>query len=143
MTDDKNTQENFLKLINIMRTLRAPEGCKWDRAQTHESLIKNLQEESQEVICAINNKDDENLQEELGDLLLQVMFHTAIAAEQNRFDIGDVIDGLNQKLTRRHPHVFGDAKAATPEEALAQWREIKKQEKALKLKKQQAKQQGK
>lgn len=133
MTSDNNTQANFLKLIDIMRALRAPDGCKWDKAQTHESLIKNLLEESQEVICAINNKDDENLQEELGDLLLQVMFHAAIAAEQNRFDIGDIIDGLNQKLTRRHPHVFGDAKADTQEQALARWNEIKKQEKLLKL----------
>ena len=132
---DQNTAKLFCDFINTLKQLRGPQGCKWDKAQTHETLIKCLQEESGEVITAIQNKDDENLQEELGDLLLQVVFHAAIAEEQNRFTLADVIDGVNQKLIRRHPHVFGDAKASTPEEALAQWKEIKKQEKLLKAQK--------
>ncbi len=135
----KDAAELFNELLGILTKLRGPEGCKWDKAQTHETLIKCLREESQEVITAIENKDDENLQEELGDLLLQVVFHAAIAQEQNRFTIKEVIDGLNQKLLRRHPHVFGGAKAATPEEALAQWKEIKRQEKLLKAQKAEAK----
>ena len=101
----KDAAELFNELLGILTKLRGPEGCKWDKAQTHETLIKCLREESQEVITAIENKDDENLQEELGDLLLQVVFHAAIAQEQNRFTIKEVIDGLNQKLLRRHPHV--------------------------------------
>jgi MazG family protein len=128
----KDVTELFGELVQTMRRLRAPDGCKWDRAQTHESLIKCLKEESQEVIDAINNKDDDNLKEELGDLLLQVVFHAAIAQESGRFDLGDVVDGINQKLLRRHPHVFGSAKASTPEEALAQWHEVKRQEKEAK-----------
>jgi len=132
----KPAAKHFEELLSTMRALRAPEGgCKWDKAQTHETLIKCLQEEAQEVVDAINNKDDDNLKEELGDLLLQVVFHAAIAAEQNRFDITDVIEGINQKLIRRHPHVFAGAPAATPEEALRRWREIKKKEKESKSKK--------
>ena len=135
MKKDKTAPELLAELMQTMTALRGPEGCKWDKAQTHETLIKNLREESQEVIDAIENKDDENFKEELGDLLLQVVFHAAIAGEQGRFDLGDVIDGINQKLIRRHPHVFAGAKAGTPEEALARWREIKRQEKENKLKK--------
>jgi MazG family protein len=132
MKTNETAAQKFEELIKTMRRLRAPDGCKWDKAQTHKSLIKCLREEAQEVIDAIENKDDENLKEELGDLLLQVVFHSAIAQEENRFTLGEVIDGINQKLIRRHPHVFAGAKADTPEEALAQWREVKKQEKAAK-----------
>ncbi|MDR1683992.1 MAG: MazG family protein [Elusimicrobiota bacterium] len=127
---NKKTKAGLEELMQTMRALRGPEGCKWDKAQTHQSLIKCLREEAQEVISAIENKDDENLKEELGDLLLQVVFHAAIAQEQNRFTLEDVIDGLNQKLIRRHPHVFAGAKAASAQEALAQWKEIKRLEKA-------------
>ena len=127
-----NDGKKLEQLTKTMRRLRGPRGCVWDKAQTHESLIKCLQEESQEVIDAINNKDDENLKEELGDLLLQVVFHCAIAGEQERFTLADVISGINQKLIRRHPHVFAGAAAKTPEEALARWREIKNREKAAK-----------
>ena len=133
--EDKDTAKLFCDFITTLKTLRGPQGCKWDKAQTHETLIKCLQEESGEVIAAIQNKDDENLQEELGDLLLQVVFHAAIAQERNRFTLADVINGVNQKLIRRHPHVFGDAHASTPEEALTQWKEIKRQEKLLKAQK--------
>ncbi len=122
----------FDEVTHTLKVLRSPKGCKWDRAQTHESLIKNLREESQEVIKAIQNKDDENLCEELGDLLLQVLFHAAIAQEQKRFTLAQVINGLNKKLIRRHPHVFGNKKVSTPEEALAMWKAVKAKEKLLK-----------
>lgn len=122
----KNT---FADLVETFAILRGPNGCPWDKKQTHESLIKCLQNESQELIDAINNKDDENMKEELGDVLLQVLIHSQIAAEEGKFTIDDVIQGLHDKLHRRHPHVFGEhAKAASPEEALAVWREMKRKE---------------
>ena len=109
--------------------MRGPNGCPWDKKQTHESLIKCLQNESQELIDAINKKDDENMKEELGDVLLQVLMHSQIAAEEGKFTIDDVIQGLYDKLHRRHPHVFGDlAHAASAEEALALWKEAKRKE---------------
>ena len=122
----KNT---FDDLVETFAILRGPNGCPWDKKQTHESLIKCLQNESQELIDAINNKDDENMKEELGDVLLQVLMHSQLAAEEGKFTIDDVIQGLYDKLHRRHPHVFGEhGKAASPEEALAVWREMKKKE---------------
>ena len=142
MKNEKDTQKLFTELVSTMQRLRAPEGgCSWDKAQTHETLIKCLQEESGEVIEAIRSKDDENLQEELGDLLLQVLFHAEIAQEEGRFTLADIIDGLNQKLIRRHPHVFGGATATSPEHALEQWKAVKEQERAIK--EQQAKIKGK
>ncbi len=131
MKKDTNASKEFNKLLKIMKCLRGPKGCKWDKAQTHESIIKNLKEESGEVISAIKKKDDVNFREELGDLLLQVVFHAQMAAERRAFGIAEVLDGLNQKLIRRHPHVFGTAKAQSPQEALAQWKKIKEKEKAL------------
>ena len=123
------TKNNFNDLVVTFAVLRGPNGCPWDRKQTHESLIKCLQNESQELIDAINNKDDENMKEELGDVLLQVLMHSQIAAEEGKFTIDDVIQGLYDKLHRRHPHVFGEhAKAATAEEALEVWRAMKKKE---------------
>jgi MazG family protein len=120
-------------LVETFAILRGPNGCPWDKKQTHETLIKCLQNEAQELIDAINNKDDENMKEELGDVLLQVLIHSQIAAEEGKFTIEDVITGLYDKLHRRHPHVFGDgAKASTPEEALALWKEMKKKERAEK-----------
>lgn len=122
----KNT---FADLVETFAVLRGPNGCPWDKKQTHESLIKCLQNESQELIDAINNKDDENMKEELGDVLLQVLIHSQIAAEEGKFTIDDVIQGLYDKLHRRHPHVFGGhTKAVSPEEALEVWREMKKKE---------------
>lgn len=122
----KNT---FADLVETFAILRGPNGCPWDKKQTHESLIKCLQNESQELIDAIHNKDDENMKEELGDVLLQVLIHSQIAAEEGKFTIDDVIQGLYDKLHRRHPHVFGEhARAASPEEALEVWREMKKKE---------------
>lgn len=123
------TKNNFNDLVETFAVLRGPNGCPWDKKQTHESLIKCLQNESQELIDAINNKDDDNMKEELGDVLLQVLLHSQIAAEEGKFTIDDVIQGLYDKLHRRHPHVFGEhAKAASPEEALNVWREMKKKE---------------
>ena len=126
-------KNNFADLVETFAVLRGPNGCPWDKKQTHESLIKCLQNESQELIDAIQNKDDENMKEELGDVLLQVLMHSQIAAEEGKFTIEDVIQGLYDKLHRRHPHVFGaHAHAATPEEALALWKEMKKKERAQK-----------
>lgn len=126
----KNT---FADLVETFAILRGPNGCPWDKKQTHESLIKCLQNEAQELIDAINHKDDENMKEELGDVLLQVLLHSQIAAEEGKFTIDDVIQGLYDKLHRRHPHVFGEhAKAESPEKALAVWREMKKKEREKK-----------
>ncbi len=119
----------YEELLGIVAELRGEQGCPWDKAQTHESLIKCLQEESGEVIQAIENKDDENLCEELGDVFLQVLMHSQIAAEEQRFTIEDVVDMLAKKLVRRHPHVFGEGKALTPEEGLASWEAVKRMEK--------------
>jgi len=104
-------------------------GCPWDREQTHRTLLKYLREETGEVAAAVRKKDWKNLEEELGDVLLQVVFHSALAKKAGRFDIGDVISGINAKLVRRHPHVFGGAPLSTPEEVLAQWDRIKRKEK--------------
>lgn len=130
-------QKKFTSFVKTTKDLIGPGGCPWDKKQTHESLIKCLREESEEVVKAIENKDDENLQEELGDLLLQVVFHANLAENRGAFTLADVIDGINAKLIRRHPHVFGGVKPAqTQEEALERWQEIKRQEKeAKKLKK--------
>lgn len=125
----------YEELLQIVAELRSEHGCPWDRKQTHESMIKCLREESEEVVQAIENQDDENLCEELGDVMLQVLMHSQIAAEENRFTIEDVVDMLAKKLVRRHPHVFGGQKALTAEEGLASWNAIKEQEKALKHKK--------
>lgn len=125
----------YEQLVDIIAELRSDHGCPWDRAQTHESMIKCLYDECDEVVEAIKNKDDENLCEELGDVLLQVLLHAQIAREEGRFTIEDVVDSLARKMIRRHPHVFGDApKAQTEEEGLAMWKAIKEQEKKMKAK---------
>ena len=123
---------SFADLVEITAKLRSPEGCPWDREQTFESLKKYLAEESQEVFDAVDHQDMENLCEELGDVLLQVVMNSQIAAEMGAFTIEDVIDGVSRKMVRRHPHVFGDAKVTSPEESLALWNAIKKQEKEAK-----------
>ena len=123
------TKNNFNDLVQTFAVLRGPNGCPWDKKQTHETLIKCLRSETQELVDAIEKKDDENMKEELGDVLLQVLMHSQIAAEEGKFTIDDVIQGLYDKLHRRHPHVFGaHARAATTEEALALWKEMKKKE---------------
>ena len=115
-------------LQEILRELRGPEGCPWDRDQDYDSLKTTLRDESQEVLDAVDKRDMENLKEELGDLLLQVLFYADLAREDGHFTLEDVMTGLGRKLVRRHPHVFGDAEANTPEEALALWREVKRRE---------------
>ena len=122
----------FDALIGIIAELRSDHGCPWDKEQTFESLKKCLADEAQEVFEAVDNKDMENLCEELGDVLLQVVLYSQIAKEAGAFTIDDVIDGISKKMVRRHPHVFGDIEVNSPEEALALWKEIKLQEKAKK-----------
>lgn len=121
-------------LIRAMHKLRAPGGCPWDREQTHSSLLKYLKEESREVARAVRRKDWENLKDELGDVLLQVLFHSELASEAGRFDIHDVFANLKAKLVRRHPHVFGRGRKEklTPAEVVQRWNIIKAQEKRRK-----------
>ena len=121
-------RQQFSSLREIIKTLRGPNGCPWDQKQTHQSLKKNLVEETQELLEALDGEDVEHIIEELGDILLQVMLHAQIGEEEGLFSIDDVIRGLTEKLIRRHPHVFGDIKAKSPEEALAIWNEAKKNE---------------
>jgi MazG family protein len=118
----------FERLLEIMRRLRQPGGCPWDREQTPTSLKPFLLEEAYEVLEAIESGDRASLREELGDLLFQVVFHAEMAAERRDFDIADVLEHLVRKMTRRHPHVFADASVDTPREALAQWEAIKQDE---------------
>ncbi|MDP8240502.1 MAG: nucleoside triphosphate pyrophosphohydrolase [Candidatus Hatepunaea meridiana] len=122
------TLDAIAEVIHIMANLRAPNGCPWDIAQTRESLLPNLLEETYEFINAVQNKDIANMKEELGDLLLQVVFHAEIASERKEFDLGDVARELSDKLIRRHPHVFGDVKAGNEEEAYASWNDAKRKE---------------
>lgn len=123
---------SFEDLVRITEELRSEHGCPWDRKQTHESMKPCLIEESEEVIAAIDNNDMENLCEELGDVLFQVVIHSQIARENGAFTVGDVVNGICEKMVRRHPHVFGGASASTPEESLELWNEIKRQEKLAK-----------
>jgi len=123
-----NHQNKFKELVNLMSTLRSPKGCPWDREQTHRSLRPYLLEEAHEVLEAIESKKPEQLKDELGDLLFQVIFHAQIAAESNQFDINDVIQGSLDKMKRRHPHVFGDQSCRTSKQVLENWEEIKRQE---------------
>ena len=118
----------FERLLEIMGRLRGPGGCPWDRQQTRESLKPFLLEEAYEVLEAIESGQPAALQEELGDLLFQVVFHAQIAAERHEFTIADVLWRLGEKMTSRHPHVFGSATVDTPGEALAQWETIKQRE---------------
>lgn len=120
-------------LIKIMEKLRSKDGCPWDREQTHESISHNLLEEAYEVYEAIKKSNDEQLKEELGDLLLQVVFHAQIAKERGAFDIYEVADEIKNKLIRRHPHVFGDKELKTSDEVLQNWEQIKKKEKGEEL----------
>jgi tetrapyrrole methylase family protein/MazG family protein len=128
----KNAGEEFTELVGLIARLRAPGGCPWDREQTHESLKPMLLEEAYEVIEAIDEGNDEELVGELGDLLLQVVFHSDLAAGENRFTIADVIKRVSAKMIRRHPHVFGDDTAQTSSEVLRNWEAIKAAELAAK-----------
>lgn len=112
-----------------MARLRAPDGCPWDREQNFDTIKRYTLEETYEVIDAIERRDWENLQEELGDFLLQAVFHAQMASEQGLFNIDDCLRSINEKLIRRHPHVFGDVQADTPDEVLKNWDQIKAEEK--------------
>ena len=121
-------REQFATLVNIIAKLRAPDGCPWDRKQTHASLRENLLEECYEVLHALDEGDSGRLCDELGDLLLQIVLHTQIASEAGEFDIGDVINGINAKLIHRHPHVFGSEKVKDAEEVAHNWEALKQEE---------------
>ncbi len=122
------------ELLFVMDRLRGENGCNWDKKQTHESLIPYLLEESYEVVDALEKKDKENLKEELGDLLFQIVFHSKIASETNDFEMKDVISEITQKLIRRHPHVFQTQEDLHPDEVIANWAKIKEKEKEKKNK---------
>ena len=122
-------QTKFIELKKVFDTLHGPKGCPWDKKQTHRTLLKYLKEEVGEFIAEVRRKDYAHMKEELGDILLQVMFHAKIASKEGRFDIEDVIDFLIKKLTRRHPHVFGDIKVKSVRQVLKNWNKIKLLEK--------------
>jgi MazG family protein len=121
-------QFTFDDLVAVMAALRSPDGCPWDRDQNHASLAPYLLEESHEVLDAISRGDVAALRAELGDVLLQVVFHAQMAREAGAFDAGAVVDGLTRKLLARHPHVFGDLRLGTPREVKAHWDELKRRE---------------
>lgn len=125
----KKEKYNFNDLLRIMEILRAPDGCMWDREQDHQSIRRNFIEETYEVCEAIDEQDPEHLKEELGDVLLQVVFHTEMEKEKGVFDIGDVADGICKKLIYRHPHIFGSVEVGSSEEILRNWDELKRKEK--------------
>ena len=134
MTDDEMIHcsepgRQIERLRAIMHRLRAPGGCPWDAEQTHESIVSNLIEETYETVAAIRADDPENLQEELGDVLLQVVFHAEIAQENKQFDLDDIARGISEKLVRRHPHVYADSDIDNTEGVLTQWEDIKRAEK--------------
>jgi MazG family protein len=122
----------FEKLVAVMARLRAPNGCPWDREQTHATLRTYLIEEAYEVLDALDGTDDPKFAEELGDLLLQVLFHAQIANEEGRFSISDVIREIYEKMIRRHPHVFGEKRAKDAAEVLRNWEIIKREERLAK-----------
>lgn len=125
-----SSKYSFADLGLILDRLLAEDGCPWDREQTHESLRRNLIEEAYEVLEAIDDKNPAGLSEELGDLLLQIVFHSKLAEKAGHFDVNDVTDGICRKLIRRHPHVFGDVKVADAAEVNRNWEAIKKEERA-------------
>jgi len=121
---------SFPELVGVYERLLGPEGCRWDRQQTHRSLIRYLMEEARELDRAVRRKDWENVEEELGDVLMQVVFHSELARKAGLFDIDDVIGGIVRKLRRRHPHVFGNVRVKSAREVVVNWKRIKKREKA-------------
>jgi MazG family protein len=127
----RNAGRCFQKLVEVQARLRAPGGCPWDREQTHDSLRPYLLEETYEVLEALDSGDDRRILSELGDLLLQVVFHAQLASEERRFDVGDVADAIREKLIRRHPHVFGAARARDSAEVLKRWEEQKAEERRV------------
>lgn len=120
---------NLERLIEIIGILRSENGCEWDREQTHETLRRNMLEEAYEAVDAIDDNDMKHLNEELGDVLLQVVLHAQIAKEEKAFDIEDVAKGIADKLVHRHPHVFGNVKVSSTQDILDNWEKLKKEEK--------------
>ncbi len=120
--------DEFDRLIAIMDRLRGPGGCPWDAEQDHKSILRHLIEEAYELADAVDSGDPESMMEELGDVLLQVVFHSAIAKDQNQFTITDVICGLCEKLIHRHPHVFGDVRVRDSQDVIRNWEKLKKKE---------------
>lgn len=129
---EEKAPHDMEELLRIVRILRSPEGCRWDRAQTLESLKKCLTDETEEVLAAIDRKDGENLCEELGDILLEVLLMSGIAEDQGLFTFDDVVQAVSEKMIRRHPHVFGDLTDLTEEEFSHLWRDVKAEEKRRK-----------
>ncbi|HXH48248.1 MAG TPA: nucleoside triphosphate pyrophosphohydrolase [Terriglobia bacterium] len=125
----KTPGKKLARLVDLMAHLRGPDGCPWDREQDYDSVKGMLLEEAYEVVDAVNLKDFGGLEEELGDLLFQVVFYSRLAEEDGRFDIDDVIQNVHEKLVRRHPHVFGETRAANAKEALESWTAAKEKEK--------------
>ena len=123
-----DTLDSFRKLIEIVDTLMGDNGCPWDKVQTRESLKPYLIEEAYEVLEALDTNDPEKIKDELGDLLYQVLFHAKISSLNGEFDIRDVVNSLNEKMVRRHPHVFEKGQLNTPDQVVKQWEEIKKEE---------------
>jgi tetrapyrrole methylase family protein / MazG family protein len=121
--------ERLLDLVRVMARLRGPGGCPWDAEQDHRSLARHLLEEAHEVLAAIDADDSDALKDEIGDLLLQVVFHAQMAADEGRWDVDDVAEGIVRKLIRRHPHVFGDVSVSGADEVLVNWERIKAEEK--------------
>jgi tetrapyrrole methylase family protein/MazG family protein len=129
-TAPSSGEEDYLtQLVKVIHRLQEPDGCPWDREQTHQSLARHLLEETHEALEAIDSGDPERLREELGDLLLQVVFHAEIGAREGAFDIDDVAHTVVDKLIKRHPHVFGDVKVSSADEVLVNWERIKAEEK--------------
>jgi len=126
----RSAGEYFEKLVALQARLRAPNGCPWDREQTHASLRTYLLEEAYEVLEALEAGNDAKFAEEMGDLLLQIVFHSLIAGEEGRFTVSDVIRGVHEKMVRRHPHVFGKTKARTAKEVLKNWEQLKAEERS-------------
>ena len=118
---------------SIIKRLRGPDGCPWDKKQTYQSLTPFVLEEAYEVVQAASENDGDKIREELGDLMLQIGLYSAIAEENQHFTLADVINGISDKLVRRHPHVFGDRKADTPEQVEKLWAEIKSNERGKRL----------
>lgn len=126
---EQKDKYNVNDLVRIMEILRAPDGCMWDQAQDHHSIRQNFIEETYEVCEAIDDNDTDHLKEELGDVLLQVVFHTQMEKEKGVFDLNDVADGVCKKLIFRHPHIFGDVKVGSTDEILSNWDDLKRKEK--------------
>lgn len=120
----------FDEFVRMIAILRGPEGCPWDRAQDHLSLRRHMLEEAYEAVSAIEVGDDAELADELGDVLLQVVLHAQIASDEGRFDIDEVVSRISDKIVRRHPHIFGDKTAETPDDVVVHWNAIKREEKA-------------